>query len=68
MIELLFVVCLIRSPEACEERSLLFLARPSPVACMMQAPPELAAWAATHPAYRIASWHCRDPDRRPSSA
>ena len=51
MIELVFTACLIATPDACEQRSLTFLAHPSPVACMVQAPPELAAWADRHPAY-----------------
>jgi hypothetical protein len=68
MIELLFTACLIADPSACEERSMTFVAQPSPVACLVQAPPELAAWVGQHPAFTIAAWHCEDPARRPSRA
>jgi hypothetical protein len=27
----------------------------------MQAATELATWVTEHPAYRVASWRCRDP-------
>ena len=68
MIELLFTACLVAAPDACEERSLTFLAQPSPVACLVQAPPELAAWTNDHPAYRITAWRCEDPAGRPARA
>jgi hypothetical protein len=68
MIALVFTACLISAPEACEERVLTFLAEPSPVACLVQAPQTLAAWVGEHPAYTIAAWHCEDPSRRPSRA
>lgn len=58
MIELLFVACLAASPEECRERSMVFTDI-TPMACLMGAQPELAKWAATHPAYTIENWRCR---------
>jgi hypothetical protein len=68
MIELVFTACLIAAPEACEERTLSFVAEPSPVTCLIQAPPTLAEWVHEHPAYTIAAWRCEEPGRRPSRA
>ena len=58
MIELLFVACLSTAPDQCEERSMIFT-DVTPMACMMGAQPELAKWAATHPAFRVAGWKCQ---------
>ena len=60
MFEIVFIACLIASPEACEERSLAYVGRFNPFACMVVSPQYLAAWAEEHPAYRVASWRCRD--------
>ena len=68
MIEPVFTVCLIARPTDCEERHLTFLAEASPVACLILAPPELAAWTDKHPGYSIAAWRCQDPARQPSRA
>jgi hypothetical protein len=68
MIELVFTACLVAAPDACEERSLTFLAQSGPVACLVQAPPELAAWVGQHPGYTIAAWRCQDPGGRPTRA
>ncbi|SFK00923.1 hypothetical protein [Celeribacter neptunius] len=57
MIELLFVACLSTSPDACEERSLLFTDI-TPMTCMMGAQPELAKWTEQHPAYTVSRWSC----------
>lgn len=68
MIELVFVVCMIARPDACEERTLSFLSQAGAMACMTQAPPELASWSGTHPGFRITSWHCEDPAHRSERA
>jgi hypothetical protein len=60
MIELVFVACLVAAPDACEERSLADLAHSHPLACAVQAQPQLAAWAEQHPGYRVVAWRCRD--------
>lgn len=64
MIELLFVVCLKTSPNACEERSLLTLQDAGVMSCMMQAQPQLAEWSASHPNLRVVRWSCRNSDAR----
>lgn len=58
MIELLFVACLARSPDDCQERSLLYTDL-SPTSCMMAAQPELAKWVEAHPNFRITRWRCK---------
>jgi hypothetical protein len=64
MFELVFIACMIAAPDACEERSLAYLGRPGLFGCMIVAPQYLAAWAGEHPAYRVTSWRCRDPESR----
>ncbi len=65
MIELVFIVCLKANPAACEERTLPHLAEMGgPMACVMQAQPELAEWSNSHPAFQIAKWKCQDSRRR----
>jgi hypothetical protein len=59
MIELLFVTCLVASPDACQERSILYQQDVSLMGCMMIAQPELAKWAEAHPKDQIARWSCR---------
>ena len=49
MIELAFVVCMKTMMHLCEERSIAYLPDVSLMGCMMQAQPQLAEWAATHP-------------------
>jgi hypothetical protein len=68
MIELVFIVCLTTMPASCEERVLSFIAASSPVACLMQAQPELANWAREHPGYTIKHWQCQPPGRRKIAA
>ena len=62
MFELVFVACMIAAPDACEERSLVYLGRPDPFSCMVVAPQYLAAWVEEHPSFKIASWRCRDAE------
>ena len=58
MSELLFVVCLLASPDVCEERSMQYL-DVSPRSCVLAAQPELARWIGEHPGWRIRRWSCR---------
>ncbi|WP_417729322.1 hypothetical protein [Roseovarius sp.] len=58
MIELLFVACLAREPEICEERAFQYTDRTAR-GCMARAIPELSKWAQTHPRWRIARWSCQ---------
>lgn len=58
MIELVFIICFKTAPDACEERSLIYEAHPSPTYCMVEAQPHLAEWAAQHPAYTVRHWKC----------
>ena len=65
MIELVFIVCLKTNPTACEERVISFLSERSGAgACMVRAQPELAAWAAAHPAFTVENWKCQDSTSR----
>lgn len=59
MIELIFTVCLVASPESCEERHLTFAEAMTPMQCLMGAQPELAKWSEAHPKWRIGKWRCR---------
>lgn len=61
MIELAFTVCLLASPDHCEDRSLLFYDVP-PERCMMGAQPQLAKWSSEHEGWRITRWHCAEVD------
>ena len=60
MIELVFLACLRISPEDCQEKVVKFMPAAAAALCMVQAQPELAAWASAHPERRIAKWRCRD--------
>lgn len=61
MMELVFVACMIAQPQACEEKTLSFLAQGGgTMACLMEAPPTLASWSVEHPGYRIGAWRCQD--------
>ena len=57
MTELLFVVCLLSSPEECENRSLLFYDL-KPQVCVMRAQEQLAIWTAEHAGWVIVRWQC----------
>ena len=59
MIELVFVVCLMADPAACETRSLQFVEPLDLRACALGAQMPLAQWSARHPGHRIESWRCR---------
>jgi hypothetical protein len=64
MFELVFVACLVATPHACEERSILYQGKYDPATCAMAAPAYLAAWAAEHPKFIVGAWRCQDPERR----
>lgn len=64
MIELVFIACLKDMPDSCEERVLSYLDQGGPTVCMMLAPPTLAEWIGTHPAYTLKHWRCREPGER----
>ena len=55
---LLFTVCLISNPDDCQNRDMLILEPITPMACVMNAPSELARWREMHPKWRIARWRC----------
>ena len=38
------------------------------MACLMQAQPQIAAWAETHPGLRVARFTCRDSATRTTRA
>ena len=59
MIELAFVVCLLRAPSLCEERYIAFLPEVSLMSCMIGAEPQLAEWIEAHPDRLIARWSCQ---------
>ena len=68
MIALVFTACLQASPMVCQEQNLLFAEQMTPMACLMNAQPELAKWKATHPRWRISSFKCGRPDRMAKAA
>lgn len=59
---LVFLVCLISSPGTCREEQLsLTFEDGSNLGCMMGAQPRMAAWANTHPEWRVTRWKCVPP-------
>ena len=58
MIELAFTVCLLASPDVCEQRSLLYVDL-SVGRCISYAPPQLAKWTSEHEEWRVTRWTCR---------
>jgi hypothetical protein len=56
---LIFLVCLISSPNTCkEERFSLAFESASELGCMTGAQPRMAEWTNTHPGWRVARWKC----------
>ncbi len=56
---LVFLVCLISSPDSCrEERFSLAFEPVSGLGCMTGAQSRLAEWTDTHPGWRVARWKC----------
>ena len=60
MLRLVFMVCMLNSPDVCEQRELLVHDDVSAFACLTGAMPELAVWRETHPNWRVARWRCED--------
>ena len=63
MIELVFTVCLLTSPEKCEERAIQYV-DVTPTSCMMNASPYLARWVGQHPGWKVTRWKCESPSAR----
>lgn len=59
MVELLFVACMVASPDVCEERALQFIDITTQT-CTMGAQPRLAEWVGAHPNWRIQAWKCQN--------
>jgi len=62
MVELIFVACLMATPNECEERALVFVDI-STSTCVMGAQPELAKWVNTHPNWSVSRWKCQTVDQ-----
>lgn len=60
MLRLVFMVCMLNSPDICEEREMLIHEDMPVVACVMGAVPDLARWRETHPNWRVTRWRCED--------
>jgi hypothetical protein len=60
MLRLVFTICMIDSPDMCEQREMLVYDEMPVMACVLGAMPELATWRETHPNWRIARWRCED--------
>ncbi len=60
MLRLVFTICMIDSPDMCEQRDLLVYDEMPVMACVMGAMPELATWREAHPNWRISRWRCED--------
>lgn len=58
MLRLVFTVCMIASPEVCEQRELHVWEEMSTTACVVGAMPDLATWNQMRPGWRIARWRC----------
>ena len=58
IVDLILAVCMIREPSTCREEHLYFESHGSLSRCMIEAVPTLAKWAADHPEWRIARFHC----------
>lgn len=59
MIELVFTVCLLASPERCDERHLTYAETMTPMACLMRGQAQLATWNEANPKWQITRWKCR---------
>jgi hypothetical protein len=62
MIEIILTVCALNAPSRCEEQRLPFVSQSSPMQCVINAPPYLAAWTEEHPGVRVVRWRCVYPD------
>lgn len=60
--ELVLLVCLAASPEACREERLIVSDAPADSRmCMVGAVPTIAEWSGDHPEWRISRWKCGAP-------
>jgi hypothetical protein len=58
-VELILLACLVATPNTCHEERVRVSMEPiSGQACMLGAPPLIAQWSMTHPAWRVARWRC----------
>ena len=59
VMELILLACLIGPPNTCQEERVRFSMEPlAGRACLVSAPPLLAQWSMTHPAWRVTRWRC----------
>lgn len=58
MQHIILTVCLVASPDVCEERTIPIYARLSPVACMMGAQAEIASWKEGRAELDVTRWRC----------
>ena len=58
LIELVLTVCVLASPDQCEEQHLHFAAEMSLNQCAMNAQPYIAQWIAEHPKWVAVRWRC----------
>jgi len=63
VIELVFIACVAKQPETCEEHSFQFVDI-TPMTCVMGAQPALAQWGTLNPQYVIKSWKCQNTSQR----
>jgi hypothetical protein len=59
LIEIVFVACLVMSPDACEERALTDYDSQSELQCMMNAHAIIANWTRSNPRFKVAQWRCQ---------
>lgn len=60
-IALVLTVCLVSNQAQCEDQELIFESYGSLAQCMFAAPPYIAEWQSTHPAWKVARWRCSPP-------
>lgn len=63
LIELVLTICVSDKPSSCREEHLQFEDRGGLVACMMQAPPQIAKWSEEHPNLHVVKWRCAYPPK-----
>jgi hypothetical protein len=60
--EIIVLACLIAAPNLCHEEHLHFSMEPiANRTCALGAPPLIAQWSTTRPAWRVARWRCGIP-------
>jgi hypothetical protein len=58
VLEIVFTVCAIGNANMCEDKHIAVEQQLSPIACVMQAQPTMAQWAAENPNWTIQRWRC----------